>query len=379
MRTLIVTGDYCKPGQTFVNRHILELFGGNTCVLANGFTGHDPHAGVARLIRRQVPRTFADRVTAPFTRAANHLRRGTSRIPVGAQRRAILRFFAEQRVAAVLGEFGTETLAFADLAQELGLPCFSYFRGTDASMSLRQRSRVRGYLRMMPKLAGVFAVSRFLLDNLARHDIVHANAHVIPSGVDTDHFVPSSKVPHSYLAVGRMIDKKAPLATLRAFAAGTAGPGGSAARLRIIGDGPLLAPARALAAELGIAERVAFDGAQPHDAVQRAMAAAQMFLQHSVTAPDGNTEGLPTSIQEALASGCIVISTRHAGIPEAIDDGVNGWLCDEHDAAAYADLVRRSLTADTAAMARAARDTACTRFHSAVLLARVEAVIRAAA
>ena len=62
------------------------------------------------------------------------------------------------------------------------------------------------------------------------------------------------------------------------------------------------------------------------------LARAAVFLQHSVTAADGNTEGLPTSIQEAMACGDVVVSTRHAGIPEVVVSGENGLLVDEDDA-----------------------------------------------
>jgi glycosyltransferase involved in cell wall biosynthesis len=57
-----------------------------------------------------------------------------------------------------------------------------------------------------------------------------------------------------------------------------------------------------------------------------------VFIQHSITDPDtGDEEGLPASIQEAMAHSLAVISTRHAGIPEVVEEGVTGWLVDEGD------------------------------------------------
>ncbi|EKE45804.1 glycosyl transferase, group 1 [Oceaniovalibus guishaninsula JLT2003] len=373
-RICIAVETYHKPGQTFVNRHIRHMFGGNTCVYANRFAGPDPY-DKAVFVRSQGHGGPLDALARPFVKAWSRSVHRTSRMPHGAARRGFLTFLREQQVDAILAEFGTEAQVMVGVAAEAGIPCFTYWRGSDASHSLNQPTRAESYRRMMPRLAGMFAVSRFLLDNLAAHGIAHPNAHVVPSGVDVRRFVPGDKTPGSYLAVGRMVQKKAPKTSLRAFADATRG---TMATLRFIGDGPELEPTRALAAELGIADRVRFDGAQPHDVVRDALAETQVFVQHSVVGKGGNTEGLPTSIQEALASGCVVISTRHAGIPEAVEHGVNGWLCDEHDLPAMTDLIRRSLTADTAAMARAARDTAVSRFDNDVLLARVEDMIRAA-
>lgn len=373
MRTAIVTGDYFRLNQTFVNRHIAHIFGGAVCVICNGETGKNPY-GVPVLARRSVERSIFDRLAVPILRVKNKMSNGTSRTPTGAHRRALMSFLTEHRVEVVLGEFGTETLGIADLVQEMGIPCYSYFRGMDASMALTRKSRRHGYKLMFPKLKGIVAVSQFLLDNLAARDLTHPNAHVIPSGVDIRRFRPGRKIPRSFLAVGRMVEKKAPSIALRAFATATADA--PDARLRFIGDGPLLEPARALAGKLGIAERVVFDGAREHAHVRAALAESGVFLQHSVTGRDGNTEGLPTAIQEALASGCMVISTRHAGIPEAVEDGVNGWLVPERDEAGFADRIRRTLSQDMSPFTAAARRTAVARFDNAKSLKKLETVLR---
>lgn len=373
-RICIAVETYHKPGQTFVNRHVEHMFGGNTCVYANRLGAPDPF-GKSCFIRRAEARTVAERLSGPFVKLWTRARHKSSRMLAGRQRKAFIAFLRAERVDLILAEFGTEAQTMSVVARETGIPCFGYFRGSDASQSVREPMRLRSYREMMPHLTGIFAVSRFLLENLAGVGVTHPNAHVVPSGVDVRRFLPGTKRPRTYLAVGRMIEKKAPHLTLTAFARATEG---TDATLRFIGDGPLRDRCERLAADLGVADRVVFDGAQTHDAVCAALAEAQVFLQHSVTGKRGNTEGLPTAIQEALAAGCIVISTRHAGIPEAIDDGQNGWLCEEHDLAGMTALIRESLTADTAAMADAARQTALDRFDNAVLLKRTEGILSAA-
>ena len=89
--------------------------------------------------------------------------------------------------------------------------------------------------------------------------------------------------------------------------------------------------------------RILFHGVQPHDTVRRMMSEASIFLQHSVTTPDGNTEGLPVSVLEAMSAGLCVVSTRHSGIPEAVIDSESGLLVDEHDTEAMAQVLDHAL------------------------------------
>ena len=373
MRACIATGDYYRSGETFVNRHIALLFGGETCVVAGRFHGENP-LGRPVFERRRRGSSLADRLTAPWWLARNTLVHGTSRVPYGGAWRDMAAFLRDNGVGVILAEFGTQALAVAPVGQALGIPVFTYFRGTDASKHLRRPRIQRAYRLMMPHLAGVFSVSQFLLDNLAAHGVRHPNARVIPSGVDVRRFTPGAKRPGSFLAVGRFVEKKAPLTTLRAFAEATADRPDTV--LEMVGDGPLLGACRALAEELGLGNRVTLPGALPHDAVRARLATSEVFLQHSVTAQDGNTEGLPTAIQEALACGCAVIATRHAGIPEAVDEGVTGFLVAEHDAAAYAERISRVLAEGRLpGMSRAARATAEARFDNDRLLHDLERAI----
>lgn len=373
MKACIVTSTYVSPGETFVNRHIERLFGGNTCVVSGRFRNEAAHTRPA-IARRGRATPLWHKAIAPFAVGWNGLRHGTSRLPFGAVKRDIARFLVDQRADVILAEFGTQALVMTEIANELGLPIFSMFRGFDASTALRSPLKVRAYRRMMPRIDGVIPVSAFLRDNLAAHGITHPNTHVLTDGVDIGAFGPGAKQPGSFLAVGRFVEKKAPEITVRAFAAATADM--PDARLDLVGGGPLLERCRALAEALGASGRIHFHGARPHDEVRAMLGQAQFFLQHSVTGANGDTEGLPTSIQEALASGCIVVSTRHAGIPEAIDEGVNGFLVDEFDEKGFARHIAR-LASEGApmGMAEAARRIAEERFDNSVLLARLESIM----
>lgn len=369
MRAAIATGEYHLGGETFINRHIEHLFGGNTVVVCGRFRGDNPY-GKPYFVRRD-GLSGRDILVAPWWLLRNRIEHGTSRLPFGEAKDALVKFLQEEHVEVILAEFGTQALALAPLANALNIPIFTYFRGTDASKAIRTERMRAAYRKMMPRLAGVFSVSRFLLDNLAKHGISHPNSTVIPSGVDIRRFAPQAKAPLSFLAVGRFVEKKAPLTTLRAFARATADL--PQARLDFIGDGPLLEPTRALAETLGVTSKLRFHGAQPHHAVRDRLMSTQFFLQHSVTARDGNTEGLPTAIQEAMACGCITVSTRHAGIPEAIDEGETGFLVEEHDEDGFAEAIATAIAVpDLPAMSARARRVAEKRFDNHVLLKSLE-------
>lgn len=374
-RLAIVTSVVGKSTEISQRRHINQLFGGETAIVCYSVQpGFETDKPMLHVTRR--PPGIGPRAELEFGKAWNTLRWRASGVPFGQVRRRVEDFLRANRCFAILAEFGHLGSSFAPIGAALGIPVFVYFRGFDASKRLSSPLRVMSYKAALPRLAGYFAVSQSLLDNLAAKGIRHPNSHVIPSGVDTDLFAPAEKDPGLLLAVGRMIPKKSPLTTIAAFAA-AAGPGH---RLEMIGDGPLLEPAQAEAARLGVAERVHFLGLQPHGVVREKMARAAVFLQHSVVDAEGNEEGLPIAIQEAMASGAVVISTYHAGIPDAVESGADGLLVAEGDLAGYTAALASVLADDglRLRLAEAARRRAVERFDTRVLHRNVEDVILAA-
>jgi glycosyltransferase involved in cell wall biosynthesis len=107
-------------------------------------------------------------------------------------------------------------------------------------------------------------------------------------------------------------------------------------RCEVIGQGPMHAALARMIEQKGVGDVIALVGPKPQDEVARKMAAAAFFVLPSIIAPDGQMEGIPVSLMEAMASGCAVISTSISGIPELIDDGVNGLLVPPADADALA-------------------------------------------
>jgi glycosyltransferase involved in cell wall biosynthesis len=113
------------------------------------------------------------------------------------------------------------------------------------------------------------------------------------------------------------------------------------ARLVIIGDGPLREKLEQLAAELKVPAE--FLGVQGPDAVRGWMQRAKVLCNPSVTAANGDTEGLGMVFAEAQATGLPVVSTRHGGIPEVVRDGETGLLARERSVEELAQHLERML------------------------------------
>jgi len=139
--------------------------------------------------------------------------------------------------------------------------------------------------------------------------------------------------------VGRLVEKKGFAHVLRAVK--MLGARGVRAECAIYGDGPLRDRLVGLAAELGVADRIRFEGRHGQETVREGLERADALVAASVTASDGDEEGIPNVLKEAMASGMPVVGTRHAGIPELIEDGVSGWLVPERDDLALADALAR--------------------------------------
>lgn len=100
---------------------------------------------------------------------------------------------------------------------------------------------------------------------------------------------------------------------------------------KIVGYGELTQELQKLIIQSGLEKQVQIIGFQPQVEVKKILRHSNVFLLPSVTAANGDMEGIPVALMEAMASGLPVVSTFHSGIPELITDGKSGWLCSERD------------------------------------------------
>lgn len=113
--------------------------------------------------------------------------------------------------------------------------------------------------------------------------------------------------------------------------------------LDLIGGGPLRAELEALAAELGLSERIRFHGSAPEERVRELLGRADLLVLPSIVAGDGQMEGLPVVLMEALAAGVCPVTTRLSGIPEIVADGVTGVLAEPGDSESLRAALARAL------------------------------------
>src|SRR5437899_1472900 len=151
---------------------------------------------------------------------------------------------------------------------------------------------------------------------------------------------------------GRLIEKKGLPVTLNAFAVFL--DRYPNATLTIAGEGPLLDELQKLTRELNIEERVSFTGFVSQEQLREIYYRSHIFLHPSQIGHDGNQEGVPNSMLEAMASGLPVFATEHGGIPEAIENAVSGVLVPEHDHEALSRAML-SATQDLIFLSRIAR------------------------
>ena len=143
------------------------------------------------------------------------------------------------------------------------------------------------------------------------------------------------------MSVGRLVEKKGFVDLLHALAL-LAGDG-QGFRCRLYGEGPLLGELTALRDALGLADRVELMGPASSDQIIAALGTADVFVLTPQVTPDGDRDGIPNVLVEAMACGLPVVTTSAGGITELVDNDVNGLVCAPGDVAGIAGALRRLL------------------------------------
>lgn len=292
---------------------------------------------------------------------------------------AQLREFAP---ALIHAHFLPDGLRALPLARALGVPLITTIHGYDVTRSRASMLRsgrlswMRYALfqrRLMDEGVLFLAVSEALRRQALKRGYPPERTLTHYLGIDLDRFHPGTREPARIVHVGRLVEKKGTAILLRAFARVRAAQ--PQARLDIVGDGPLRGGLERLAVKLGLGGAVAFLGMIPPEAIAARVRAATLLAAPSITARGGDAEGLPTTVVEAMASAVPVVATHHSGIPEAVSDGVNGFLVPEGAVEPLA-LRIAELLADPALAARmgaAGRAIAQERFDAVRQSSRLEA------
>lgn len=247
---------------------------------------------------------------------------------------------AGSRFDAVVAHFGSNGVLAQALRDQGALqgPLATLFHGRDISLVLRQRGL--GYYRpLFEKAELMLPVSEYFRRRLIDLGCPESKVRVHRMGVDTKllAYQPRRLLAGEsvrLLSVCRLVEKKGVDFAMRALAR-LLGSGVEFA-WSIVGDGPELRNLKRLSHALGLRRHVTFLGPQRRERVRSLLQEAHIFLGTSVTSPNGDEEGVPVALMEAMASGLPVVSTFHSGIPELVRDGKTGVLVQENDVAQLA-------------------------------------------
>lgn len=283
------------------------------------------------------------------------------------------------RPKLIHAHFGTDGLLALPLARALGITLATTLHGFEISrspgamlasgrLSWMRYALAKGRLQRGGDL--FIAVSQAVRARALAQGYPPDRMIVHYNGIDLARFAAPAGEREAGLVlhVGRLVEKKGTRLLIDAVSRVPE------AKLVIIGDGPLGKALERQAERLGLGDRARFLGAQPPDEVARWMARAALLAAPSVTAADGDSEGLPTVVIEAAAASLPAIVSDHSGLPEAVVDGASGFVVPEGDAGALAARLSDLLAAPElqARMGAAARAVAEQRFDAARQAAALE-------
>ena len=339
------------PSETFIRDHVESLAGWHPELIGRRLVDGIRPAGVPiRMLKSGLP--------GPLDQAIWRVYQFTGGMPP-----LFARAIADSGADLIHAHFGHLGVDMWPIAKKLDLPLLVTLHGSDVRIKKEWWSRARGSLRFYPerlvamardKRVFFVAVSESMRQTALDYGIGPDRLIVNFLGIDRTRFEPSPTPPSArepvMLFVGRLVEKKGCDILLRAFAKIRADV--PDARLRIIGDGPDRAKLADYAREHDLP--VLFEGSMPSEAVSRALREARLLCLPSVTASNGDAEGLPIVILEAQASGTPVVTSAKGGATEGIVDGKTGFAFAERDVDALAGHLRRLLRDDALADAFAA-------------------------
>lgn len=386
MKIGYVLKSFPRLSETFILTEMLELerLGCDITVFSRHSPVDEPrHAALSRLraeviqlepllrerfwesfeTHRALAERFADRHARAFDCALRWRNREEMRywLQAGAVAQA-----AEARGLALLhGHFATGSASLAWYAGQIaGLPYSFTAHAKDIYANEVDRDRLRAVMRDASSVVTISETNRRFLAQVEPT----ADVRLVYNGIDVDAFAPRDRPaqtgPPLLLFVGRLVEKKAVADLIDACA--LLWERRRPVKCRIVGTGELEAALRERAVQRGLQGVVEFTGAVTQEQVAEDLARASMLVMPAIVAADGDRDGIPTTLLEAMAAGVPVVSTMLSGIPEAVPHRTAGLLAEPGDIAGLARAIEETLDdpAATAGRVVAARAHVEARFDA---------------
>src|SRR5438309_7429312 len=296
-----------------------------------------------------------------------------------AEVRASERALTESNAELLHIYFGHIAMLLRPLIRQWQKPSLVSFHGADVLVDMQKPAYRRATEEMLSLVRRVLVRSDSLRQAVIDLGCAPENIEIQRAGIPLADFPFRERgIPGDgqwqLLQAGRLIEKKGLKTTLPAFAKFQ--KEFPAARLTIAGEGPQLEELQSLARALQIASSVDFAGFVSQEKLRELFYSSHLFLHPSETGLDGNQEGVPNSMLEAMSTGLPVFATRHGGIPEAVEHNIGGILVEERDYESLADALI-DCTKDSArltAMGRAASESIANNFSQTEQTRRLEEI-----
>ncbi|MBN1086332.1 colanic acid biosynthesis glycosyltransferase WcaL [Erwinia aphidicola] len=272
--------------------------------------------------------------------------------------------------------------ALANKLRELGVlqgKQATVFHGADISRRHILEEHKEDYARLFTQSELLLPISHLWERKLIEMGCPPEKIHVTRMGIEPEKFNLQARdslhQPLRILSVARLTEKKGLGVAIDACKILKAQ--GGHFEYTIVGNGDLEDELRATITNAKLEECVKMVGFKPQEEIKRYLDEADIFLLPSLTAADGDMEGIPVALMEAMAVGLPVVSSEHSGIPELIEHNVSGWLVPEGDAEALADILLKLSKgeADVAPVVAAARLKVETEFNQHIAYRRLAEIL----
>jgi len=243
----------------------------------------------------------------------------------------VRKLFKRNDILGMHVHFGDNAYEIFGLVKAFNIPLVITFHGHDASKLLGNKEYAKKLPEIFEYASGIIIVSGHMVETLGLDPWID-KVHLIPCAVNpadfeterTNQKTDSIKILHS----GRIVTTKGVPDLIKVF--GELSKEYDQIELHVAGDGEEFEKCKELVDKFDIEDKVIFHGFVSQDKVKSLLAETDIFVLNSRTDEDGDMEGTPVSILEAMCMGKAVVSTVHAGIPYVIEHGKNGMLAKEY-------------------------------------------------
>jgi colanic acid/amylovoran biosynthesis glycosyltransferase len=248
--------------------------------------------------------------------------------------------------------FGNESVRFMDNFHRTDIPVVISFHGYDATQ-FDDKKCYRRKLKSIFDRPNVFPVfcSKYLRGRVDQMGVNVRKGFLLYYGVNLDQFRRTQTASREdgirFIQVSSFAPQKGHVVTVEAIRKFRDRHPEANVKFIFGGTGSTeLDRTQSLVKKYRLENAIQFTGELDAEGVRHWLEKSHIFIHHSVTGPDGETEGLPNAIIEAMAMEMPVLSSWHAGIPELVIDSKNGYLVKEHDVNTYVDKIEAIMNWD---------------------------------